>query len=115
MPTWSGGENSLTSAENWAESATTAKPQTMTSANSQNGARPKISGVSAAQIALVHIAQIATRARPAVSASHPASTHPAVPLAIARNAASDPADSGSLTPAATKLAAARTAIHVHIA
>ena len=88
------GEYSLTSAENCAESATTAKPQTITSTKNQIGGPPKTTAVSAAQPALVHIAQIATRARPSRSASQPASAQPAVPLPIARNAASDPAAAG---------------------
>ena len=65
---------------------------------------PKTTGVSAAQAALVHMAQIATRARPSRSASQPASTQPAVPLPMARNAASEPAAAASATPAAAKLA-----------
>ena len=44
VPTYSTGEYSLTSAENCAESATTAKPQTITSAKNHTGAAPKTDG-----------------------------------------------------------------------
>ncbi len=111
VPTWVRGVCSLTSAENCAESATTVKPQTTARSSSAPIGAPKKSGDPSAQAALASIAAPATRALPQRSAQSPATTQPIDPLAIATKATADPA----VPAAAPSDAAAKAAIHVHIA
>jgi hypothetical protein len=114
VPTCVRGLNSLTSAENCAESATTENPHTIASANSHQGAAPKTKPDTAAHTPLTSMAAPATRALPHVSAQNPAIAHPAAPVPMATNATSEPVCAVTI-PAALNEAAANAAIHVHMA
>src|SRR4030067_2791125 len=102
----SGGASSLTPAENWAESATTAKPQTSERAARSRGSAPKRNPISAHHDPLTAMAAEVTAVRPQRSASLPATRLPAAPAAMKPN----PAKLAHLsdTPEARKLATRNT-------
>src|SRR5262245_22763897 len=114
VPTCVRGLNSLTSAENCAESATIENPQTIASRNSHHGEAPKTADERAAHVPLTSIAAPATCALPHASAQNPAIAQPTAPIPMATNATSEPTRVVAM-PATVSEAVANAAIHVHIA
>src|SRR6185312_11019538 len=115
VPTYSGGESSVTHAENCAESATMLTPQA-------NVIAPRISGDAPARYAkptpnaqnpLITIAVMVVVVRPKRSATNPATTHPMAPDATVANAIMLGVARGRACWAAT--AAQNSAIQLHIA
>ena len=68
VPTACGGTDSVTSALNWALSATTKKPQTQASAATAGRGAPKRAPIASAQVPLAARAIVTSRSRPARSA-----------------------------------------------
>src|SRR5204863_9355614 len=72
VPTYAGGESSVTAVENCAESAMTLIPHTIATSRVSDGGPPKVSPISAAQAPLTAIAAIVSVVRPQRSAPAPA-------------------------------------------
>src|SRR5688500_14427722 len=85
VPMACGGTDSVTIALNWAESATTKKPQTRTIGAMIQRLVPNASAVAMAHAPLAAIAIVTTRSRPMRSAASPPHTHPAAPTPMAAN------------------------------
>ena len=79
VPTRSGLESSTTLAENCAESAITAMPQTMQNATSSQGGLPNRNPASTAQLPLNSMAAMVSVVRPKRSASTPPARQPKAP------------------------------------
>ncbi|GEM_PF-4472200 len=87
MPIRSGGQSSLAAAENCAESATTANPQTRPRAKTSHGFAPKRRPETRQHKPLMAIPTDVTAVLPKRSASFPARRQPAPPAAMTAKAA----------------------------
>src|ERR1043166_1569198 len=113
VPTACGGTDSVTSALNCAESATTKNPQTR--AITSNGASecPNTRGVRTAHEPLAIMATVTSHSRPCRSADNPPQTLPMPPIAIARKATTETVpDETVAMDLAPRLAAVNAGIHV---
>jgi hypothetical protein len=112
VPTYWVGANSVTDAENWAESATIETPQiNATEVRTTSEALTRCP-MSSAQLALISIAMIVTRGRPIRSATTPAITQPAVPAAMVMKARSAAHRGFMPRPTATKVQNAPIELHI---
>ena len=82
VPMMSGRHSSVTQAENWAESATTAKPQIAATITSGTGLPPKRKPMVRAMVPLITSDAVVTAVRPRRSASRPAIRLPGAPAAM---------------------------------
>src|SRR5687767_621468 len=113
VPTYSLGATSATHAENCAESATTDMPQMNASTIVRLYDQVDAGPMTSAQVPLIAIAMMVTRARPIRSARIPAMTQPMAPAAITAKASTG-AHNGAM--ACSRPACARkTPIVLHIA
>src|SRR5262245_10288142 len=72
VPTYAGGESSVTAVENCAESATTLMPHTSATASVSDGDPPNVRPITAAHAPLTAMAAIVSVVRPQRSAPAPA-------------------------------------------
>jgi len=100
-------------AENWAESATTAKPQITKTGTTMNGESPNTSGVRSATVPETAIDVPAASVRPDLSAQSPKSHAPTPPIPMMKKVAVD--TKPSLCPDASADAARNAAVQAHIA
>ncbi len=113
-PAVPGGASSETAAENWAESATTVRPQPRDTSVTTMGSAPNRSPTATADRPLPAIAAIVSVVRPSLSARAPATAQPIPPTATTAKAVRL-ALAGSSEPAAANEAAMNSGSHVHIA
>src|SRR5579862_6714251 len=86
VPTASGGADSVTIAENCAESETTKKPQTRTRGARIQGDSDWKQPTTSAQVPLTAMERLTTKGRPLRSASQPPQIEPRAPIPIAEKA-----------------------------
>src|SRR5947209_3651244 len=117
VPTSSRGANSLTAAENCAESATTATPHYNRSGTKTASGRAKTKPTAKAQHPDTIMAALVTSVRPQRSAYVPPSQQPRAPLATTANvtSAGTPPPVGSAPVRTPSLAATNAPSQVHIA
>src|SRR6185436_11985295 len=113
VPRYCGSPSSVTQAENCAESATTAAPQTAATSKSKAGFPPNRNPISKQQLPLIAIAQEVMTVRPRRSARSPAATQPTAPQPITRNEATSAVEGEAFD--TVKLARIITGIQTHIA
>jgi hypothetical protein len=109
---YAGSASSVTAAENWAESAMTAAPQTRPKASSAAAGQPWAQGVSRQHAPDTTMAVMATVVRPRRSAAQPAPTQPMAPATPMMAKAMRRA---GCMPSGPSALARNTASHVHAA
>ncbi len=103
LPIASGGESSLTLAENCAESAITVTPHTRPTASTARGGTSTSHPMISAQVPLRDIAPIVVAVRPKRSAQRPPRTAPMAPTPMVAKVARLADDPGLCTPVVVKL------------
>src|SRR5438552_8080198 len=90
VPTYAGGESSVTAVENCAESATMVMPHTTATRSVSPGGPPNVRPMRSAQSPLTAMAAIVEVVRPQRSETIPPSQQPRAPLAMTAKAAAPP-------------------------